>query len=48
VTVGIFGIELVEKEVSHDQIIEVILVCVVALIKNNQIDVRHIRKAVHQ
>ena len=46
--IRVLGIELVKKEVSHDQIIKVVLVCVVALIKNNQVDVRHIRKAVHQ
>jgi hypothetical protein len=45
---GFRRLELVIEKVSHDQIVKVVLVCVVALIKNENCDLLHVQEAVHQ
>jgi hypothetical protein len=41
-------VELVEEEVAHNQVVEVVLVCVVALVENNNRNFIHLNKTVHE
>lgn len=46
--IRVIGLELMIKEISHDQIVQVVLVSVMALIENDQSDFLHFNEPVHQ
>lgn len=41
-------VEVVEEEVAHDQVVRVVLVCVMALVKHNEVDLLHMHEAVSE